>query len=382
MTLIGAILKRAKSHDSISSKLSKRLISPPPELQEIEEIEIKQRKIHVDKFKHVKAIVDTSPPLYHPHILGPLAENSYNAFRLRTDNVAIIIRLHDAMRSGKVDNKWEALPPPVRQYCETRCHFRMQTDRLNRQLQKLVTAATPRVETAESHARFWSQNRREMTKRAQNSGFKIPPKKTVDEAFIAAPGVRRPRVYLTLHVVGASSLGSLAVELFTDICPGTCRLFLELAAGDGVGHGYIGTRFFTKVPHLFWSGGDVTYDNGFGCYAQKGRCCPIAAENYHFSHSMPGLLSMRATKDNEMCGMFNITFKPLHQFDLHSVVFGRIVLPCSTYEVISNLGQPLSTRPHVVISATRYKSAGSWVHGVKNTRLVPAQVMRCGRPRR
>lgn len=45
---------------------------------------------------------------------------------------------------------------------------------------------------------------------------------------------------------------------------------------------------FRKVPRLFWSGGDVVYDNGFGCYAQRGRTSPIGAENYHFSHTMPG----------------------------------------------------------------------------------------------
>jgi hypothetical protein len=43
-----------------------------------------------------------------------------------------------------------------------------------------------------------------------------------------------------------------------------------------------------KVAGLYWSGGDVVHDNGFGCYAQRGRRVPIGAENYHFSHSMPG----------------------------------------------------------------------------------------------
>ncbi|XP_023945125.2 ubiquitin-associated domain-containing protein 1 [Bicyclus anynana] len=126
-----------------------------------------------------------------------------------------------------------------------------------------------------------------------------------------------------------------------------------------------------KVPSLFWSGGDVVSNNGFGCYAQRGRRAPILAENYHFSHSMPGLLSMSATRDGELCGMFNITFKALPQFDFKNVVFGRIIRPCSTYDVIKTLGNPLSTHPVIEIDSARRKIDGRWVTGSPNTRLRP-----------
>lgn len=33
---------------------------------------------------------------------------------------------------------------------------------------------------------------------------------------------------------------------------------------------------------------------------------------------------MPVTKDNEVCGHFNIIFKPLPQFDGKNVVFGRV----------------------------------------------------------
>jgi cyclophilin family peptidyl-prolyl cis-trans isomerase len=39
-------------------------------------------------------------------------------------------------------------------------------------------------------------------------------------------------------------MGSIVVELFSDVCPNTCRLFLDLVDGDDVGYGYVGTRFF------------------------------------------------------------------------------------------------------------------------------------------
>ena len=46
---------------------------------------------------------------------------------------------------------------------------------------------------------------------------------------------------------------------------------------------------------------------------------------------------MRVTVDDEMCGIFNITFKALPQLDLRNVVFGRVsttslrALDCQTY---------------------------------------------------
>ena len=40
------------------------------------------------------------------------------------------------------------------------------------------------------------------------------------------------------------TLGILAIELFTDVCPDTCKLFIDLFDGDGVGFSYVGTQFF------------------------------------------------------------------------------------------------------------------------------------------
>ncbi|KAJ8703726.1 hypothetical protein PYW07_013020 [Mythimna separata] len=124
-----------------------------------------------------------------------------------------------------------------------------------------------------------------------------------------------------------------------------------------------------KVPRLYWSGGDVIYNNGFGCYAQSGREIPIGAENFHYPHSMPGLLSMRVTVDDEMCGIFNITFKPLPQLDLHNVVFGRVIRPSSTYNIIRKLGNALSSRPVVEIRSSRRKVGRCWRVGAHNMKL-------------
>lgn len=139
-----------------------------------------------------------------------------------------------------------------------------------------------------------------------------------------------------------------------------------------------------------------------------------------------GLLSMRVTENDEMCGIFNITFKAIPQLDLRNVVFGRVklylILTCTnvndrsifeinlhrnrsigwraamqqhtthlTYELFNissisliilfqvirpnvifenmqNLGLPLSTQPIVeIVSTKRYE--GEWINGVRNTKL-------------
>ncbi|CAD0206567.1 unnamed protein product [Chrysodeixis includens] len=85
---------------------------------------------------------------------------------------------------------------------------------------------------------------------------------------------------------------------------------------------------------------------------------------------MPGLVSMRMTIDNEMCGIFNITFKPLPQLDLRNVVFGRVIRPSSTYDMITGLGSAVSTRPVIEIRGSRRKVKGRWVTGEYNSRLV------------
>nr|XP_032526232.1 ubiquitin-associated domain-containing protein 1-like isoform X2 [Danaus plexippus plexippus] len=135
-----------------------------------------------------------------------------------------------------------------------------------------------------------------------------------------------------------------------------------------------------KVPHLFWSGGDVIYDAGVGCYAQRGRSRPIGAENYHFPHSMPGLLSMRMTGDDEMCGIFNITFKALPQFDLRNVVFGRVIRPCPTFDVIQTL--PANPHPAIEIASARFRLESGWVCGARNARIRPTHPTHVPRPRR
>ncbi|XP_026326453.1 peptidyl-prolyl cis-trans isomerase E-like [Hyposmocoma kahamanoa] len=165
-----------------------------------------------------------------------------------------------------------------------------------------------------------------------------------DPAFEKPFHIYRPRVYMTIGVEGGSKIGQVIIELFNDIVPQTCKLFMQLVRGDGNGYAYNGTRLFRIVPELYCRGGDVTLDNGFGCYLPENRGEPMSPENFNLKHSIPGTVSMVVTSSNEVCGQFNIIFKPLPQFDGKHVVFGRIIAgPFITLERISAIGLPLGT---------------------------------------
>ncbi|KAJ8705534.1 hypothetical protein PYW08_012580 [Mythimna loreyi] len=365
MTLLDAILK-AKPHEE------GKYNSPPPEVKSVEKI--KKKRVRKFQYAHVPSRVDSSPPSYNPlRKMRKLEDWQSNLNQLFKENVQLLITIKQAYyRRGLVDCHWQKTPERVRQYYQERVDFLRKTRRENLALYKRILATTARVDTTAELNKEWCNNRRKIVEQASAAFVlfePIPQEQMEDPAFKAAPGVKRPRVYIKLGVQEGAVMGEICVELFTDTCPNTCRLFLDLLDGDAHGYGYVNTCFFRKVPHLYWSGGDVIYNNGFGCYAQSGREVPIGAENYHYPHSMPGLLSMRVTVDDEMCGIFNITFKPLPQLDLRNVVFGRVIRPSSTYDIISALGNALSSRPVVEIRSTRRKEGRRWVVGAHNTKL-------------
>ncbi|XP_041972770.1 peptidyl-prolyl cis-trans isomerase CYP21-1-like isoform X2 [Aricia agestis] len=170
-----------------------------------------------------------------------------------------------------------------------------------------------------------------------------------DPKFDRPLGVHRNKASMEVCVLGGSKLGRAVVELFSDVVPRTCELFLRLLRGDA-GCGYQGTRIFRVVPNLYCRGGDVVKDNGFGCYQPPGGK-ELAPENYQLNHSVPGTLSM-VVSEGQVCGQFNIIFKPLPQFDGKHVVFGRIVGgPPALLERISALGLPLGATSALLVLA-------------------------------
>ncbi|XP_050359665.1 peptidyl-prolyl cis-trans isomerase E-like [Nymphalis io] len=366
MSLMDAILKRVQSPESVVNKYS----SPPPEIDE--------RFLRPNKFeKRTKkdtracAIVNSSSPYFNElQMYRPLPKWKRQVQEIYTDNLRVLFAIIRAyLNGGRVDSHWSKMTPLTKQYYENRVNTCQRTTRENKEIYKRIKKTRARVVPTTDLNKEWSRNKHDIIHMSKNPFvlFPIQQVETIEDvAFKPSDKMKRPRAYITLRMRDAAIIGTIAVELFVDVCPATCRLFLDLLDGDGLGYGYVGTQFFRKVPNLYWSGGDVVHDNGFGCYAQRGRVRPINAENYHFSHSIPGLLSMRVTSDELVCGEFNITFKPLPQFDLKNVVFGRVIRPCSTYEVIRMLGSPLNTHPVIEIAATGRHVDKRYIRGSPN----------------
>ncbi|KAI5635833.1 cyclophilin type peptidyl-prolyl cis-trans isomerase/CLD domain-containing protein [Phthorimaea operculella] len=393
MTLIGAILKHVQSTQSLqgvgtpgsSQKLgsSTKIRSPPPEDEVLEFIE-KERDLRKKRRKSkelypVGAKVDTSPPRCQTrHMYKKIPDWAGKRRRLDDENIHIVLAIKKThFTRGKVDNRWYKEPQTQLWAYYNRVNELKRISRDNKTIYKRLMTQGPKIVTTESLMQDWSKNRHDIVMKATKKFILFPPIPTEDiedPIFLKPKKVKRPRVFFTLTFENGYDIGELQAELFTDVCPKTCGLFLELLGGDGVGFSYVGTHFFRKVPHLYWTGGDVAHDNGFGCYAQRGRRIPIGAENYHFSHSMPGLLSMPVTCDDEMCGIFNITFKALPQLDLRNVVFGRIVRPSEKFNAISHIGKLLSTQPSILLSASRQKINGRWVKGTANTMMAPSDL--------
>ncbi|KAL4714824.1 hypothetical protein ACJJTC_002683 [Scirpophaga incertulas] len=373
MTLIGAILEKVKSNVSLHINS----VSPPPEMEKLTACKKNKRKSLEDKYTHVKATVDTSPPrLDDTRYTQQLTAWRARFLDIYMENMHLLRNIRRAqLARGKVDCRWKVYPKLPRIRYVQRVHLYRNIRMENQAIYKRILRTVPKMVSTAILRREWLENRSRIIHIARNAFVLFPPvpQQIVEDAsFQPPPGVKRPRVYLTLRIRGGAQLGTFMVELFTDICPKTCKLFLDLSAGDNSGYGYVKTCFFRKVPGLYWRGGDVVYNNGFGCYAQHGRRSPIAPENYFFSHSMPGLLSMTVTKDDEVCGIFNITFKPLLQFDLKNIVFGRVIRPCKTFDAMLPLGSPLSSWPIVEVESSRRRCGARWVTGRPNTRL-------CGR---
>lgn len=55
---------------------------------------------------------------------------------------------------------------------------------------------------------------------------------------------------MDIWVVGGSKIGNITIELFNDLRPKTCQLFLTLVRGDAFGHAYTGSRIFRSYVYI------------------------------------------------------------------------------------------------------------------------------------
>mmetsp|Transcript_40188 Transcript_40188/g.89173 ORF Transcript_40188/g.89173 Transcript_40188/m.89173 type:complete len:188 (+) Transcript_40188:182-745(+) len=118
-----------------------------------------------------------------------------------------------------------------------------------------------------------------------------------------------------------NNLGTILLELYTDICPRTCESFLNFVNGHQSYH-YKGSPIHRVVQHAFIQGGDVVDGTGKGSI--PGYVLPD--ETFAVKHDEEGILGM-ANNGEPHTGstQFYITLNPLKWLDGKRVAFGKVI---------------------------------------------------------
>ncbi|XP_045459474.1 peptidyl-prolyl cis-trans isomerase-like 2 [Melitaea cinxia] len=339
---------------------------------------------HQKELQMAKHKVDDHPPELFPELYLKPRRLDYYARQLEENmnvNKELLKRINLIQRTGGFVDCW-MYPEPTDTYNKLLCQQRQRVlDEIRKQnhylYSRLLIARSEQPLTKELEE-LWKDTKHKLILGASLPFILFKTEKIdrdiKDPAFDKPPNIQRTKVSMEIWVAGGSKIGRVTIELFTDIVPKTCQLFMTLIKGDPKGHAYMGTRIFRVVPNLYCRGGDVTKDNGFGTYIPDNLTDPIGPENFRLNHTVPGVLSMVVTSDNEVYGQFNIIFKPLPQFDGNHVVFGRIIAgPTQALERISALGLPLgATSSDCVVRGCGWLTrSGQYREGNPNTIKFP-----------
>ncbi|NXM78227.1 NKTR protein, partial [Serilophus lunatus] len=146
-------------------------------------------------------------------------------------------------------------------------------------------------------------------------------------------------------------VGRIMFQLFSDICPRTCKNFLCLCSGEkGIGKTtgkklcYKGTTFHRVVKNFMIQGGDFSEGNGKGGESIYGGY--FKDENFILKHDRAFLLSMANRGKHTNGSQFFITTKPAPHLDGVHVVFGLVISGFEVIEQIENLKTDTASRPY------------------------------------
>ncbi|NWI91259.1 NKTR protein, partial [Pitta sordida] len=146
-------------------------------------------------------------------------------------------------------------------------------------------------------------------------------------------------------------VGRIMFQLFSDICPKTCKNFLCLCSGEkGIGKTtgkklcYKGTTFHRVVKNFMIQGGDFSEGNGKGGESIYGGY--FKDENFILKHDRAFLLSMANRGKHTNGSQFFITTKPAPHLDGVHVVFGLVIAGFEVIEQIENLKTDTASRPY------------------------------------
>ncbi|KAJ6659337.1 hypothetical protein lerEdw1_019208 [Lerista edwardsae] len=131
----------------------------------------------------------------------------------------------------------------------------------------------------------------------------------------AAMGAQdRPQCFFDIEI-NREPVGRIVFQLFSDVCPRTCKNFLSLCTGNG-------------------KGGESIYGGYF------------KDENFILKHDRAFLLSMANRGKHTNGSQFFITTKPAPHLDSVHVVFGLVISGFEVIEQIENLKTDTASRPY------------------------------------
>ncbi|XP_046877225.1 probable inactive peptidyl-prolyl cis-trans isomerase-like 6 [Hypomesus transpacificus] len=136
-------------------------------------------------------------------------------------------------------------------------------------------------------------------------------------------------VYLDIAIRG-EAVGRLLFELFSDLCPKTCKNFQALCTGEeGLSNNdllltYKGSLFHRVVPNGWIQGGDILpLAKGTGGESIYGPT--FEDESFAVSHSKRGILGMANQGPHSNGSQFYITLQPANWMDRKYVAFGEVI---------------------------------------------------------
>jgi len=151
------------------------------------------------------------------------------------------------------------------------------------------------------------------------------------------------------NVVLDTSMGTLAVELYWDEAPRTCKNFAELAK-----RGYYDNIVFHRIVKDFViQGGDPT-GTGKGGESIYGKSFEDEITTT-LKHTGAGILSMANSGKNTNASQFFITLAPCPWLDGKHTIFGRISKGMQVVKRMGNVQTNLSDRPLEDIKIVRAK---------------------------
>ena len=132
---------------------------------------------------------------------------------------------------------------------------------------------------------------------------------------------KNPIVFLDIKI-GSNPKKRIKIELFKNIVPKTANNFRSLCTGEK-NITYKGSKIFRIVKKVFIQMGDFEKNDGTGGYSIYGE--KFEDENFYYSHSREGLLSMINEGKNTNGSQFFITLRDTKWYDEKHVVFGKVI---------------------------------------------------------